>query len=139
MVLNVLGEQLPVVLRAGNDDPEYTFNLPVYGTGEEVTVNMRVVSRPDKLPGLPDAIVKIDGPDCRRHRYPDGALCMWHPTDDINHRWVGADGLDALATHIARHLSQEAACRAGDRWPGLEAIRVHDRPTSCTTCGGIGD
>ena len=49
-----------------------------------------------------------------------------------------ADGLDQLAAHVARHLFQEAVCRAGDSWPGEESPGVHPRPKACTTCGGEG-
>jgi hypothetical protein len=37
--------------------------------------------------------VFVDGPDDSPHRYTSSALCMWHPDDPVEQRWVFADGL----------------------------------------------
>lgn len=64
---------------------------------------------------------------------------MWWEKDPPERRWTVADGIDALVRHVVRHLSQEACCRAGLRWPGDESPEIdHPRPTSCLTCGGEG-
>lgn len=129
------GAEIEVRERATAAGVEYTFPLAIPATGEWVTVLARIAI--DR--GGMRAIVHVkDAPDCRRHRFPDHSLCMWFDPDSAERKWVPEDGVDQLVAHIARHLFQEAVCRAGDPWPGDESPGRHPRPASCTTCGGEG-
>jgi hypothetical protein len=65
--------------------------------------------------------VFVDGPDDSPHRYADGSLCMYHPGDPPERRWMPNDGLAALVDCIRTHLFQEAEARARRGWPGDEA------------------
>lgn len=130
------GAEFPVRERAGPTGVEYTFPLTVPATEETVTVMAQIDMRE---PRMRPVVHLKNAPDCRRHRYNDQSLCLWFEPDGIDHVWTVADGLDQLAAHIARHLYQEAVCRAGDPWPGDESPGQHPRPKSCTTCGGEGD
>lgn len=136
VVISYNGTEIPVRERSGAAGVEYTFPLTVPATEDRVTV----IARIDMREGRMRPIVQVQGaPDCRRHRYHDQSLCMWYEPDAADRRWTVADGLDALAAHIARHLFQEAVCRTGDSWPGEQSPGRHPRPKSCTTCGGEGD
>ena len=66
-------------------------------------------------------IVCADGPDSSPHRYEDGSLCMWYPSDQSQRRWVFPDGLVALIGHALVHLAKEALWREWGEWPGEEA------------------
>lgn len=129
------GTQIPVRERAGPSGVEYTFPLAVPATMEQVTVIARIGIGSDGMRGV---VHVKDAPDCRRHRFSDQSLCMWFDRDATEGKWTMADGLDQLAAHVARHLFQEAVCRAGDSWPGEESPGAHPRPKTCTTCGGEG-
>lgn len=134
-VVEHLGASIEVRERAAPGGAEYSFSLPVPGTA----TNANVVARVSLGPEGTRAVVHVRGvPDCRRHRYGDHSLCMWFEPDGPNGKWMAADGLDALVVHVARHLFQEAVCRAGDSWPGDESPGAHLRPRTCTTCGGQG-
>lgn len=61
-----------------------------------------------------------DGPTSP-HRYKDGGLCIWHPSDAVEYRWVFEDGLLQLLGHIAAHLFREAWWRETGEWLGPEA------------------
>lgn len=129
------GTEIPVRERSTASGIEYTFPLAIPATGEHVTVLTRIAILPDGM----RAVVHVrDAPDCRRHRFADQSLCMWFDSDSPDRKWTPTDGLDQLAAHVARHLFQEAVCRAGDPWPGEESPGEHARPKSCTTCGGEG-
>lgn len=65
--------------------------------------------------------VTADGPSDSPHRFPGGHLCMWHPEDPDENRWVLGDGLGALIDHVALHLYREAYWRETGEWPGPEA------------------
>ena len=134
-VITYGGRDIPVRERSGPTGVEYTFPLTVPATEDQVTVIARIdVHEHGMRP-----VVHVKGaPDCRRHRYGDQSLCMWYEPDADDRKWTVADGLDQLAAHVARHLFQEAVCRAGDSWPGEESPGRHPRPRSCTTCGGKG-
>jgi hypothetical protein len=129
------GAEIRVRERATASGIEYTFPLEVEATGERVTVLARIAISSD---GMRSIVHVKDVPDCRRHRFADHALCMWFDADSADRKWVPSDGLDQLVAHVARHLFQEAVCRAGDPWPGEESPGAHPRPKSCTTCGGEG-
>ena len=67
--------------------------------------------------------VFVDGPSSP-HRYRRNGeewLCMWHPDDPPEQRWVFKDGLLALLNQIQAHLFREAWWRETGEWPGLEA------------------
>jgi hypothetical protein len=55
------------------------------------------------------------------HRYQDGGLCIWHPSDAPENRWVFEDGLLELLGHIGAHLFREAWWLETGEWPGPEA------------------
>lgn len=134
-VISYDGTEIPVRERSGPSGIEYTFPLTIPATAEQVIVMARIGIRADGM----RAVVHVkDAPDCRRHRFADQSLCMWFDPDAPEHKWTAADGVDQLAAHIARHLFQEAVCRAGDSWPGEESPGRHPRPRTCTTCGGEG-
>lgn len=129
------GDEIPVRERSGPTGVEYAFPLNIPATEEQVAVVARLDVRED---GLRPIVHVKDAPDCRRHRYGNQSLCMWYDPDAADLKWTVADGLDQLVAHVARHLFQEAVCRAGDSWPGQESPGLHPRPASCTTCGGEG-
>lgn len=63
--------------------------------------------------------VWADGPDESPHRFTDdGSLCMWHPGDPPEMRWMFRSGLHALLALIASHLFKEAWWREYDQWLG---------------------
>lgn len=65
--------------------------------------------------------VTVDGPTDSPHRYGGEELCMWHPADPAEQRWVFGDGLLQLIGIVARHLFREAWWRETGEWPGPEA------------------
>lgn len=130
------GAAIPVRERVGPTGIEYAFDLTIPETSDEVTVIAHIGIVAGSL--RPRVHVK-NAPDCRRHRWPDHSLCMWLESDGPDRKWTVDDGLDALAVHVARHLFQEAVCRAGDSWPGEESPGEHPRRPDCRTCGGEGD
>lgn len=129
------GAEIPVRERATAMGIEYQFPLAIPATGEQVTVLAQMAIGTG---GIQPVVHVKDAPDCRRHRYGNHSLCMWYDPDPAEHKWTPADGLDQLVAHIARHLFQEAVCRAGDPWPGEESPGAHPRPRTCRTCGGEG-
>ena len=134
-VISFNGMEIPVRERSGPAGIEYSFPFIVPATDESVTVvaNLRLGRQGTRT------VVYVQGaPECLRHRFADGSLCMWFEPDASDRKWVLADGLDQLAAHVARHLFQEAVCRAGDPWPGEQAPGAHPRPRRCATCGGEG-
>lgn len=64
--------------------------------------------------------VYADGPTESRHRYGDGALCMWYPWDPESARWTRRDGAAALLGHITAHLLREEWWRKTGEWVGDE-------------------
>lgn len=98
---------------------ELVLDVPVYDERREVRIEF-----PASHAVLPS--VFVDGPDDSPHRYEDGSLCMYHPDDPPERRWVPNDGLAALIDCTRAHLFQEAEARAGRGWPGDEA--PHERP-----------
>lgn len=71
--------------------------------------------------GRQQPLVHADGPSTSPHRYDDGGLCMWHPTDSVAHRWTLADGLVDLLDVVAAHLFREAWWRETGEWLGPQA------------------
>lgn len=65
--------------------------------------------------------IEVDGPQASAHRYSDGTLCIWHPDDPEEGRWVPADGLLALIQHAQLHCWREAYYRETGEWTGPEA------------------
>lgn len=66
------------------------------------------------------------------HRMPDDdALCLWHPHDTAERRWMPSDGLLALIEHACRHLFAEAWWRTTGTWlleqaPHGLGLNAHD-------------
>jgi hypothetical protein len=72
------------------------------------------------LPGKLWPGVFADGSPDSPHRYDDGGLCMWHPTDPDARRWCFGDGLVDLLDTVRAHLLREAIWRETGDWPGDE-------------------
>lgn len=64
--------------------------------------------------------VTVDGPADSPHRYPDGTLCMWYPSDLPERRWNLDDGAAALVATVAAHLVREEWYRNTGEWLGEE-------------------
>lgn len=90
-----------------------TVEVPCYET-REITILFP--------PGSRIPIVHADGPTSSPHRYDDGALCMWHPTDPATQRWRFDHGLLDLLDTIRGHLFREAHWRESPAhgWLGPE-------------------
>ena len=69
--------------------------------------------------------IVVDGPSSP-HRYKTNgdSLCIWHPQDPADQRWVFEDSLLALLNHIQAHLFREAWWRETGEWLGPEAPHV---------------
>lgn len=97
-------------------------------SGFVVTVTLHLTGVPQRqviiqfLPRFPNVPrVYVDGPTESPHRYPDGTLCMWHPRDPLEQRWIPAAGAADLVTRIGVHLIKEEWHRQTGEWIGLEA------------------
>jgi hypothetical protein len=77
-----------------------------------------------------ELVVFADGPPQSKHRWSDGSLCMWKPSDPANRRWIRQFGAALLIELIRTHLFREAYWRETDHWPGDEA--PHDPPRRST-------
>lgn len=77
-------------------------------------------------PGQRVPTVLSDGPTDSPHRYEDGGLCMWHPSDPASKRWSFDDGLLDLLDTIKAHLFREAWWREHHQWLGPEIIHGPD-------------
>ena len=69
--------------------------------------------------------IYTDGPTESPHRYSATRLCIWHPDDPSEQKWVFKDGLLMLINHIQAHLFREAYWREtggrdGGKWLGPE-------------------
>jgi hypothetical protein len=118
--------------RAGLITHRVHIDIPGGQARVPVLVELRTRSRP----WLPKVFATV--PECLRHRYEDGSLCMWWQHHPAERRWLLQDGLAALMHYIEIHLHQEACCRAGLEWPGEQAPGEHPRKRGCTTCAGDG-
>jgi hypothetical protein len=78
-----------------------------------------------------EVAVFADGPTESKHRCSNGALCMWHPGDPANRRWIRQFGAPLLIELIRTHLFREAYWRETDHWSGDEA--PHDAALAGTT------
>ena len=71
--------------------------------------------------------IYADGSEDSPHRYasddrdPRSPLCIWHPEDPPELRWVPRDGLLPLIEMTRIHLFKEAYWREKADWPGDEA------------------
>lgn len=80
--------------------------------------------------------VFADGPsgyDDSPHRYPvrgRSRLCIWHPSDTPDRRWIADDGLLALFGMAAEHLFKEAWWREHNEWLGEEHPHDPDEKTA---------
>lgn len=111
---NGRGRSATVTYRLKIEVPEYEARV--------VEVRLHNTSKPI-LDG-----VYVDGPTDSPHRYhaSGGGLCMWYPSDPDENKWVGADGLLALLTHVRLHLFREAYWRETGHWPGPQAPHAVD-------------
>lgn len=75
-----------------------------------------------------DVSVFADGPTSSKHRWSNGALCMWHPDDPASRRWIRQYGAAFLIELIRTHLFREAYWRETTHWPGEEAPHGAPRP-----------
>lgn len=108
------------------------FDVPVHDQRRQAVIEF------DGRGSVDHPRVRLDGPDCLRHRYSDDSLCMWWHADDPERRWTIKDGLLDLLMHIKLHAYCEAECRAGKPWPKAEAPGRHPRPRTCEFCRGRG-
>lgn len=60
---------------------ELALDVPAYDERRAVRIEFR--AGPAVLPS-----VFVDGPDDSPHRYGDGSLCMYHPSDPPERRWT---------------------------------------------------
>lgn len=128
------GLSIEVELVRAPTRPRYRFvvDTPVYDDERRVTVTPRSSESHE------NPVVFVNGPECLRHRWPDGSLCMWLEADPPELRWVTSDGFLRLVGHIKHHLWCEAECRAGEKWPKLESPGSHPRAAQCASCRGRG-
>ena len=124
----------PVSVQTGAGRIVYRLIVDVPATALRAPVRIELSTR--TRPWRPRVVAVV--PECLRHRYGDGSLCMWWERDPNERRWMMSDGLAALIHYVQVHLYQEACCRAGESWPGEEAPGLHVRKRSCATCGGSG-
>jgi hypothetical protein len=75
----------------------------------------------------PASFVEVfaDGPTDSPHRYGERGLCMWHPADPPELRWLPEHGLVALIEMARLHLFREeywrrTGGRNGGEWLGPE-------------------
>jgi hypothetical protein len=111
---------------------ELEIDVPVFDDRRRVQIGFMSTASPAK------PVVHVDGPPCQRHRWDDESLCMWLAGDPALVRWVPADGLLALISHIEEHTWCEGECRAGRSWPKAESPGEHPRKRSCPSCRGQG-
>lgn len=71
-----------------------------------------------------DPHVQADGPTDSPHRYPNGDLCMWYPSDPPERRWNLKQGSAALVADISVHLLKEEWFRQRGEWVGDEIIHA---------------
>ena len=76
------------------------------------------------------AEIRADGPSDSPHRFADGCLCIWYPSDPDDRKWVGGDGLAELIAHVRIHLFKEAYWRETGEWLGPEAPHEIPKPPS---------
>ena len=67
------------------------------------------------------ANITANGPTDSPHRYQENQLCIWHPDDPVENRWMLSDGLLVLLGLIAAHLFREEWWRETGEWLGPEA------------------
>ena len=113
--LTARSRRLPFHRQRTGGGIEYTATI-VLGHFQDRTATIRFEA---KAPSF--VSVAADGPRDSPHRYPDGHLCMWHPDDPDEHRWILSDGLGPLIEHVALHLYREAYWRTTGEWLGPEA------------------
>ena len=101
----------------------YTCTVPISGY-ESRRIEMRF-QRTSSNPEAPT--IYADGPDESPHRFapirkdPRSSLCVWHPYDPPERRWVPRDGLLSLIEMVRIHLFKEAYWREKHVWLGNEA------------------
>jgi hypothetical protein len=89
---------------------------------------------PKTTPEPTPARIYADGSEDSPHRYapqrkdPRSSLCVWHPEDPPDRRWVPEDGLLSLVEMVRVHLFKEAYWREKAVWLGEQA--PHATPES---------
>lgn len=91
------------------------FVIVVPALGSRAVRILFTSARPD------DPVVHVHDPRRSPHRYTDGSLCMWHPDDAPQQRWLRGDGLPALVGLIQAHVVREDYRRRMGEWLGPEA------------------
>jgi hypothetical protein len=102
----------------------YTLHVMVPEVNELrlITIKLRNWSRPCVQS------VTADGPTKSPHRYSDGHLCMWHPSDGPELMWQPEEGLVGVIQYARVHLFREEYWRRYGTWPGPEAPHGEDAP-----------
>lgn len=118
---------------------EYVDGVLRYRFGVDlVASNVQRLVRVDFVASRSNPVVHIDGPECLRHRWEDGSLCMWDPSAPPEARWLVRDGIVELVKHIRIHAHCEDECRGGSPWPKAEMAGEHPRKRHCPSCRGCG-
>lgn len=101
----------------------YICTVPVKGyEPRRIEMHFRRTTSEPEMP-----TIYADGPDESPHRYapkgkdPRSRLCIWHPYDSSDRRWVPPDGLLSLIEMVRIHLFKEAYWREKHVWLGEEA------------------
>jgi hypothetical protein len=108
----------------------YSLTVPV-GEYEPRKIELRF---PKTTPAPSPVRIYADGPEGSPHRYapqgkdPRSSLCIWHPDDPADRRWVPGDGLLSLIEMVRIHLFKEAFWREKSVWLGEQA--PHPSPES---------
>lgn len=117
--------------------PEIAYGLkvsvPEYEDRSIELVFPRTIARPEFCR------VYADGPTESPHRYRASdrdkrgrsSLCVWHPDDPPELRWVPEDGLLSLIEMTRLHLFKEAYWRETGDWPGEESSHPSPEPKPC--------
>lgn len=92
-------------------------DVPFYNETRQVEIHFENGSRIPKI--------YADGPTDSPHRYDEHRLCIWHPNDSPEQKWVFQDGLLMLINLNQAHLFREAWWREtgghnGGEWLGPE-------------------
>ena len=118
-----------------NAEVAYALTVPVpeYEDRSIELVFPRTIAKPEFCR------VYADGPTVSPHRYRASdrdkrgrsSLCIWHPDDPPELRWVPKDGLLSLIEMTRIHLFKEAYWRETGDWPGREAPHATPESKPC--------
>lgn len=86
---------------------QYVWRVYVVVPGYDIKVRLRIELKGPTAP-LPARVYVEEGPQPQRHKWHDGALCMWHPhLDPPERKWGHGDGLTKLIDTSVVHLFKE--------------------------------